>query len=362
MNKKLWEASSSIKKNSNLYKFEKFISKKSNYNPKKNYKKLFNWSIKNLYFFWSLIWDFTSVKGNKVEKFKYSKEFIKNKFFVNSKLNFAENLLSIKDNSKAITFISENGYKEIRSWKNLNQNTSKLINFFKINKISKRDRVAAYTANQIETVECFLATASIGAIWSSCSSDFIAQSTEITDTTLKMTPKVFDDLSQDDSASQASLVKELRLMEEDVSQNLLDQGVDCSSELELQNQLIDQDKNNELALTEDPSSEKDQSNASLLPGGGSRKVFVYLRLKDEKNRQSHCQLRSLDQTKAEDSLVLAKRRFLPEMSLLINEGKPLAVGLKKKVSLEVKINPGSIENLTRPKNLLNLKKKFMMKF
>ncbi len=172
MNKKLWEASSSIKKNSNLYKFEKFISKKSNYNPKKNYKKLFNWSIKNLYFFWSLIWDFTSVKGNKVEKFKYSKEFIKNKFFVKSKLNFAENLLSIKDNSKAITFISENGYKEIRSWKNLNQNTSKLINFFKINKISKRDRVAAYTANQIETVECFLATASIGAIWSSCSPDF----------------------------------------------------------------------------------------------------------------------------------------------------------------------------------------------
>ena len=54
----------------------------------------------------------------------------------------------------------------------MNQNTSKLINFFKINKISKRDRVAAYTANQIETVECFLATASIGAIWSSCSPDF----------------------------------------------------------------------------------------------------------------------------------------------------------------------------------------------
>ena len=139
MNKKLWEASSSIKKNSNLYKFEKFISKNSNYNPKKNYKKLFNWSIKNLHFFWSLIWDFTKIKGNKVEKFKHSKEFIKNKFFVKSKLNFAENLLSIKDNSKAITFISENGYKEIRSWKNLNQNTSKLINFFKINKISKRE-------------------------------------------------------------------------------------------------------------------------------------------------------------------------------------------------------------------------------
>jgi acetoacetyl-CoA synthetase len=172
MNKKLWEASSSIKKKSNLFKFEKFISKQFNYKTNKNYNKLFNWSINNLGLFWSSIWDYTNVKGEKVEKFKYSKEFIKNKFFVNSKLNFAENLLSKKDNSKAVTFISENGYREVRSWKRLYYNTSKLIHFFRKNKISKKDRIAAYMANQIETVECFLATSTIGAIWSSCSPDF----------------------------------------------------------------------------------------------------------------------------------------------------------------------------------------------
>ena len=172
MNKKLWEATLSTKKKSNLYKFERIISKKFNYNSNLNYKKLFNWSINNTNLFWSSIWDYTKIKGNKVEKFIYSKEFIKNKFFVNSKLNFAENLLSKKDNSKAITFISENGYKEIRSWKNLSHNTSRLIQFFKKNNISKKDRVAAYMSNQIETVECFLATAAIGAIWSSCSPDF----------------------------------------------------------------------------------------------------------------------------------------------------------------------------------------------
>ncbi len=175
MNKKLWEASLSVKKKSNLFKFEKFISKKFNYKTNKNYNKLFKWSITNLDLFWSSIWDYTNVKGKKVHKFKYSKEFIKNKFLVNSKLNFAENLLSKKDNSKAITFISENGYKEIRSWKELYYNTSKLINFFKKNEISEKDRIAAYTTNQIETVECFLATSTIGAIWSSCSPDFGTQ-------------------------------------------------------------------------------------------------------------------------------------------------------------------------------------------
>ena len=172
MNKKLWEASLSIKKKSNLFKFEKFISKQFNYKTNKNYNKLFNWSINNSSLFWSSIWDYTNVKGEKVEKFKYSKEFIKNKFFVNSKLNFAENLLSKKDNSKAVTFISENGYREVRSWKGLHYNTSKLIHFFRKNKISKKDRIVAYMANQIETVECFLATSTIGAIWSSCSPDF----------------------------------------------------------------------------------------------------------------------------------------------------------------------------------------------
>ena len=172
MSQKLWEANLSTKEKSNLLKFEKFLSKKYNYKPSKNYKKLFNWSIKNLKLFWSSVWDYTKVKGEKNEKFQFRKEFIKNRFFINSKINFAENLLSKNDNSKAITFISETGYKEVRSWNELKFNTSKLINFFKQNQISEKDRIAAYMSNQIETVECFLAASTIGAIWSSCSPDF----------------------------------------------------------------------------------------------------------------------------------------------------------------------------------------------
>ncbi len=172
MNKKLWEASSNLKKNSNLYRFEKFLSKRSNYKVTKNYSKLLEWTIKNKKFFWSSIWDFCKVKGIKTNKFLFQKELIKNKFFINSKINFAENLLSKNENSKAITFISENGYKNIRTWKELNENVSKLINLFKKLNIKKGDRIAAYLPNITETVESFLATASLGAIWSSCSPDF----------------------------------------------------------------------------------------------------------------------------------------------------------------------------------------------
>ena len=172
MSKKLWEASDIIKNNSNLFKYEKFLSKKFSYIPSKNFNKLLTWSIKNSKNFWSSIWDFCKVKGKKKYKFKISKNLIKNKYLLNSKLNFAENLLSLNNNKKAITFISENKYREIRSWKELNINTHKVINFFKKIKIKKNDRIAAYLPNYIETVESFLATTALGAIWSSCSPDF----------------------------------------------------------------------------------------------------------------------------------------------------------------------------------------------
>ena len=168
----LWKASRSKKNNSNLFRYEKFLSYKYNFKVTQKYKKLTEWSIKNPKKFWSSIWDFAGVTGIKNEKFEKSNIFFKNKFLKNSKLNFAENLLKKNDNSKAITFVSENGYKKVRSWKELNINVDKIVNFFLSIKLKKKDRIAAYLPNLIETVESFIATSAIGSIWSSCSPDF----------------------------------------------------------------------------------------------------------------------------------------------------------------------------------------------
>ena len=172
MPKKLWEPSKALIKNSNLFAYEKFISKYYQYNFSKNYKKLLNWSLKNPKDFWNSIWEYFEVKGIKTNKFKLTKDLINSKFFVNSKLNFAENLLAKNSNQKAITFVSENGYREQKSWKELNIDVKKIITFYKKINISEKDRIAAYTPNQIETVECFLGASAIGSIWSSCSPDF----------------------------------------------------------------------------------------------------------------------------------------------------------------------------------------------
>jgi acetoacetyl-CoA synthetase len=173
MSKKLWEPSLIVKKNSNLFAFENYISKKLKIKFNRNYKKLLNWSIKNSPEFWSRFWDFSKIKGIKSNKnFRKSKTFYKNLFLPGSRLNFGENLLSKNNNEKAVTFISENGFREERSWRQLNLNTNKISKFLKKINIKKGDRVAAYMPNTIETVEAFIATTSLGGIWSSCSPDF----------------------------------------------------------------------------------------------------------------------------------------------------------------------------------------------
>ena len=173
MIKKLWEASKKRKKNSLLFKFEQLVSKKFNKNFHNSYQEILNWSVKNRGDFWSLIWDFSNINGKKSKnKLKKSKIFYKNLFLPGSKLNFAENLLSKNNQDKAITFISENGFREEKNWQELNLQVSKIVTFLQRIKIKKNDRVAAYLPNTIETVEAFLGTTSLGAIWSSCSPDF----------------------------------------------------------------------------------------------------------------------------------------------------------------------------------------------
>ena len=95
MNKKLWEPSKTLKLNSNLLKFEKYISNRFKKKFNQNYEKIHNWTITYPHSFWSSVWDYSKVKGNKGKNNtkKFSK-FYKNTFLNNSKLNFTENLLS----------------------------------------------------------------------------------------------------------------------------------------------------------------------------------------------------------------------------------------------------------------------------
>ncbi|WP_292397879.1 acetoacetate--CoA ligase, partial [Mesorhizobium sp.] len=93
-------------------------------------------------------------------------------FFPDAKLNFAENLLKKTGPSDAIVFRGEDKVERRLSWNELHALTSRLQQLFLSLGVKKGDRIAAMMPNMPETVAAMLATASIGAVWSSCSPDF----------------------------------------------------------------------------------------------------------------------------------------------------------------------------------------------
>ena len=169
----IWKLSNEKLKNTNLYFYSNFIREKYKIEVGTDFNKIWDWSIKNPEDFWKSIWEFTQINGDQGKVvLKKSDVFYKNRFFPDAKLNYAENLLKKNDDTPAIIFRSENGFRKEISWKHLNFNVSKISNWMLSNGIKSGDTVAAYLPNIPETVIAYLATSSIGAIWSSCSPDF----------------------------------------------------------------------------------------------------------------------------------------------------------------------------------------------
>ena len=172
MEKFLWKPSDKRKEESLLENFSKFINFKSNY----NFKNLWKWSIDHPEEFWSKFWDYSKIIGDKgKEIIKYNKTFNKTKFFPDSKLNYAENILKKKSSEIAINFLSEKGFEEEISWYQLYIKVCKFSDYLNSIGLKKGDRVAAYVPNKIESIISFLACAKNGIIWSSCSPDFGTQ-------------------------------------------------------------------------------------------------------------------------------------------------------------------------------------------
>ena len=169
----LWKINKRRLNKTNLALYSNFIKKNYKVNSSNNFNKIWKWSVDNPKFFWKSIWDFTKVKGELGNiLLQESDIFFKNKFFYDTRLSYAENLLKKNNKNPAIIFKSENGYKTILSWKDLNFNVAQISEWMKLNGINKGDRVAAYLPNLPETVIAYISTSTLGAIWSSCSPDF----------------------------------------------------------------------------------------------------------------------------------------------------------------------------------------------
>ena len=169
----IWQPSNESKKSSNLSRFIELVNQRYSQSIKTEYQEIWNWSVNNIESFWSLIWDFSEIKGSKGTKISENLGLMPGaKFFPEAKLNYAENLLRSPDNALAIEEFREDGFSNSLTRMELKTKALKMAGWMESKGVKKGDRVCAYMTNCSETIITMLATSALGAIFSSCSSDF----------------------------------------------------------------------------------------------------------------------------------------------------------------------------------------------
>ena len=141
------------------------------------YPELYAFSVEQPERFWAALWDFCDVRavtqGEVV--LQDPAKMPGARYFPDARLNFAENLLRGRGDGDAIVFWGEDAVKRHLSWDQLQDRVSRLVQALRAEGVEPGDRVAGFMPNMPETVIGMLATASLGAIWSSCSPDFGVQ-------------------------------------------------------------------------------------------------------------------------------------------------------------------------------------------
>jgi len=168
----MWQPDQARIDQANLSAFIKFVEQHTQKNFP-DYDSLYQWSIDDNTSFWSLLWDYCEVIGDKGDWVVLdSLHMEKASWFPHGQLNFAENLLRERSDEVAIFFRAEDQVEKQVTFNELYDQVAALAVWMRQNDIKKGDRVAAYLPNMPEAVVAMLATASLGAIWTSTSPDF----------------------------------------------------------------------------------------------------------------------------------------------------------------------------------------------
>lgn len=159
---------------SHMWQFMRYIEGK--YRLKlDNYQALHHWSIQQPELFWPDLCHYFQITFDQPPQqiIMYGQTMRDTQWFIDAKLNFAQQLLARgQDNQIAIISIHEQGQRQTFTYHELKQHVAQCAAGLKQAGVQTGDRVAAVMQNIAQTIIAMLATASIGAIWSSCSLDF----------------------------------------------------------------------------------------------------------------------------------------------------------------------------------------------
>jgi acetoacetyl-CoA synthetase len=185
----LWEPSAELVERSRLTEFMRWLERERGLSFA-GYGELWQWSVDHLDGFWSAIWEFFEVQADgDPSPVLGSREMPGAQWFPNTSLNYAEHVFAGKDEAAtAILHASELRELGELTWGDLRRQVAATAAGLRGLGVGRGDRVVAYVPNIPEAIVAFLATASIGAVWSSCSPDFGPAS--VVDRFAQIEPKV----------------------------------------------------------------------------------------------------------------------------------------------------------------------------
>ena len=171
MSTPIWKPNESQILNANVTKFISFVNQERGLKLS-NYWDLHQFSIDHSDNFWQLCADYCGAVGDFSGPERVGESMVDTQWFPEAKLNFAETMLSRRDEKDAIVFRGENKIELRLSFSDLYLQVAKVQSHMRSCGVGPGDRVAAFLPNHPAAIIGMLATTSIGAIWSSCSPDF----------------------------------------------------------------------------------------------------------------------------------------------------------------------------------------------
>ncbi len=173
MSKIMWQPTADQVPITEMDKFRCQINEKFNLQLE-SYEDLHNWSVTNISEFWGEMWGYGDIIYS--EPYKEAVDDLTKmpgaKWFSGARLNYAENLLRFRDNKIALVFQREDQQLRSLTYEELYCTVARMAHALQEAGVVTGDRVAGFMPNTPEAVIAMLASASIGAIWSSSSPDF----------------------------------------------------------------------------------------------------------------------------------------------------------------------------------------------
>lgn len=185
----LWEPSEAWVRDSTMTQYMRWLHehKQRHFD---SYDALWGWSVSNVEDFWESIWQFFElISDSPYRAVLTSHQMPGAQWFSGAHLNYAEQVFrkAVADRP-ALIFRSERHPATEVSWAELRRNVASAARALREMGVQPGDRVVGYMPNIPATLAAFLASASIGAIWSSCSPDMGTAS--VVDRFRQIEPKV----------------------------------------------------------------------------------------------------------------------------------------------------------------------------